>query len=568
MKKALGLPQHATAPPLLECEVCKYFMDTIDDIIENNGTIEAIEAVVADICVLFQIQVAEVCDGVAREFGPIVVDVFTSRFISNEEVCVHFLLCPESAAASPITVQEERRRSDVAHNAKKEWRYAGMVTEDSDEQVALIKGPQTAKVDASGVGRFLQLTDMHFDAQYKAGTNAHCDVPLCCRSRYGPGDAGIWGNYKCDLPEIMLDNLLTHLATNYSADLDFIFWTGDNPPHDIWMESRESQIASTQYLVDKLKAAFPKTPVFPALGNHESFPVDQFPTPPKNSWLMNPVARMWSYWLPSDALQTVQYGGYYTTLIRPGLRLISLNTQYCDINNFYLILNATDPTEQLAWLSGVLAKAKASNEIVFIIGHIPFNDVGCLYKYSSQYERLIRQYAPIIKTQLFGHTHDDSFYLTYSEDNSASDPVSVAYVAPSVTTYTDLNPSYRIYEYNRTDGTILNYQQYYTDLELTNKQGYPAWTKAYDPISEYGMSSLSPAQWAAVTARFNATDSYFQRWWFHHYSQTAGRAPCTGGCKSDSLCSMTSSTAKAFLECTGQEYNLANLWEWLMNHLC
>lgn len=103
---------------------------------------------------------------------------------------------------------------------------------------------------------------------------------------------------------------------------------------------------------------------------------------------------------------------------------------------------------------------------------------------------------------------------------------------------------------------------------LVDKQGYPAWTKAYDPISEYGMSSLSPAQWAAVTARFNATDSYFQRWWFHHYSQTAGRAPCTGGCKSDSLCSMTSSTAKAFLECTGQEYNLANLWEWLMNHLC
>lgn len=39
------------------------------------------------------------CDGVAREFGPIVVDVFTSRFISNEEVCVHFLLCPESATA-------------------------------------------------------------------------------------------------------------------------------------------------------------------------------------------------------------------------------------------------------------------------------------------------------------------------------------------------------------------------------------------------------------------------------------------------------------------------------------
>jgi hypothetical protein len=38
-----------------------------------------------------------------------------------------------------------------------------------------------------------------------------------------------------------------------------------------------------------------------------------------------------------------------------------------------LILNATDPAEQLAWLSGVLAKAYASKEIVYIIGHIPFS---------------------------------------------------------------------------------------------------------------------------------------------------------------------------------------------------
>ena len=35
-------------------------MDTIDGILESNGTVEAIEVVVADICVLFQIQAAEV----------------------------------------------------------------------------------------------------------------------------------------------------------------------------------------------------------------------------------------------------------------------------------------------------------------------------------------------------------------------------------------------------------------------------------------------------------------------------------------------------------------------------
>lgn len=41
--------------------------------------------------------------------------------------------------------------------------------------------------------------------------------------------------------------------------------------------------------------------------------------------------------------------------------------------------------------------------------------------------------------QFFGHTHLDEFEMFYDEE-TLSRPVSVAFVAPSVTTYINLNP--------------------------------------------------------------------------------------------------------------------------------
>lgn len=48
--------------------------------------------------------------------------------------------------------------------------------------------------------------------------------------------------------------------------------------------------------------------------------------------------------------------------------------------------------------------------------------------------------------QFVGHTHTDSFTVYYEDmDNYKSRPTNVMYVAPSVTTFVGLNPSYRIY---------------------------------------------------------------------------------------------------------------------------
>lgn len=50
-------------------------------------------------------------------------------------------------------------------------------------------------------------------------------------------------------------------------------------------------------------------------------------------WLYNFLADQWQIWLPESALETLRKGGYYTLLLRPGLRIIALNSNICYTGN-------------------------------------------------------------------------------------------------------------------------------------------------------------------------------------------------------------------------------------------
>lgn len=47
------------------------------------------------------------------------------------------------------------------------------------------------------------------------------------------------------------------------------------------------------------------------------------------SWVFEVVAEEWSRWLPSSTKDTIKKGGYYTTLVKTGFRIISLNNIAC-----------------------------------------------------------------------------------------------------------------------------------------------------------------------------------------------------------------------------------------------
>ena len=82
------------------------------------------------------------------------------------------------------------------------------------------------------------------------------------------------------------------------------------------------------------------------------------------SWVYQVADTQWSRWLPVDVSSTIRHGGYYTTLARPGLRIVSMNMNYCYTFNWWTLYKSQDPASGLLWLRGVLEAAELAGEKV------------------------------------------------------------------------------------------------------------------------------------------------------------------------------------------------------------
>lgn len=178
--------------------------------------------------------------------------------------------------------------------------------------------------------------------KYRVGGSTNCGEPLCCRkappasqtkSFFGKLEDKIklhfmksnevigskekamkWGDYRnCDLPWWTFDDLLKKLSSSTKTDLgaiDYIIFTGDLPAHDVWNQTRKQQIEIIFHVARILEKYFPNTPIFPAIGNHDSFPANSFPphelrTAKKFNvdWVYSSYAKAWNQWLPKKAAQ-------------------------------------------------------------------------------------------------------------------------------------------------------------------------------------------------------------------------------------------------------------------------
>ncbi|CAG7830927.1 unnamed protein product, partial [Allacma fusca] len=120
--------------------------------------------------------------------------------------------------------------------------------------------------------KILQLTDVHLDVDYIVGTNADCGKPRCC---YEDGTtnpdpnkrAGVFGHYSCALPPRALDEILKHAKETHEPSL--VFLTGDYTHSGIWQYSQEMNGKNIKAVTEAVANAFPDTPVYPLVGNHE-----------------------------------------------------------------------------------------------------------------------------------------------------------------------------------------------------------------------------------------------------------------------------------------------------------
>lgn len=155
---------------------------------------------------------------------------------------------------------------------------------------------------------------------------------------------------------------------------------------------------------------FPTVPKFPIFGNHECFPADQYDITKADQtrWMRVESAQMWHNWLsPASRLSLVNHGFYAEYNPKTNVRVIALNTQACDLLNFYLIQNVTNPNAETNFLREQLYIAEKNNQKAFIIGHIPYGDNTCSSEWAERIQVIIDRFEYTIAGQFFGHTHKD-----------------------------------------------------------------------------------------------------------------------------------------------------------------
>jgi sphingomyelin phosphodiesterase len=153
---------------------------------------------------------------------------------------------------------------------------------------------------------------------------------------------------------------------------------------------------------------------------------------------------------------------------------------YCSNLNWWLLINSTDPLGQLEWLSNILQSSENTGEKVHIIGHQ--NPNSCLQSWSSNYYRIINRYENTVTAQFFGHTHHDEFEIFYDMENITR-ATNIAFIGPSVTTFYNNNPGYRIYSvdgfYKSTTWRVTDYETYFLNLTEANLSNRPKWELEY-----------------------------------------------------------------------------------------
>ncbi|BES88133.1 sphingomyelin phosphodiesterase [Nesidiocoris tenuis] len=273
--------------------------------------------------------------------------------------------------------------------------------------------------------------------------------------------------------------------------------------------SPDDRMEALKNITDLLSRTFSSQFVFPVLGHAD-------PQEPEK------LGQLWRQWLPTDALQTFNTGGYYMIEQKSRrLKVIALNS------NLWMekYEDEIDPGGQWAWLDKHLDTAKRNGETVYLVGHnAPGFDerqgvpprITLATRHNTRYHNMVRKYAGVVAGQFFGHLHSDSFRIIYDQQGS---PVSTIFLTPAITPKRTSsgtnNPALRLYTFDTDNGQVLNYIQYFMNLTSSNSNGEAGWDEEYNFTRYYGIEEVTPYEMNELAQSFVTQEGIklFGRYW-------------------------------------------------------
>ncbi|KAI0342171.1 sphingomyelin phosphodiesterase [Trametopsis cervina] len=489
------------------------------------------------ICEITKAEDMDVCVGELQRSGPIMAHALRSFDAGGKtatKFCeAAFALC-QQPEVTPFTVQLPKPAP--AHPRK-----------------FISKGRPTFKV--------VHLSDVHIDRQYTVGADANCTKNICCRNfadHMGPitEPAEPFGNHKCDSPSDLAQSLLGAVQ-EFGHDAAFAIFTGDVVEGDTWLVNKTNSTIDLKEWNDQMAASIGLT-VYPAIGNHDTSPVNSFPrntTSPavgSSQFVFDTQSAGWEHWIGRTAAKQVHdmSGSYAAVVSGRKLRIISMNTQYWYKQNFWVYdsnAQVPDPNGLLAFMTSQLQAAEDAGERAWIIGHIPSGKADFMHDQSNYYDQIVQRYRNTIAAQFFGHSHKDQFEIAYSDWNqqNAETADSILFIGPALTP-TSGNPAFKLYDVDPDTFEVMDMKVYFTNVSDPTFHASPKWELYYSARESYGplvQPALGPAEplnasfWHRLTDVFDANETAFQLW-NTRISRGGAVTPCTGDCVRVTICDM------------------------------
>ena len=236
------------------------------------------------------------------------------------------------------------------------------------------------------------------------------------------------------------------------------------------------------------------------------------------------------------------------------LRLIAIDTQTGNIDNVWLLSNATDPQGVLSWLYRELLSAEKKGEKVYIFGHIPFGHSDTIAAYARRTNVLIDRFEYTIAGLFFGHLHTDEWLVNRGVFSNL--PTRVQWISPSLTTWKGHNPAFRIFTADSNTKEIVDFDQYRLNLAQANLYPNfpPVFAKSYTFSKYYGIKDLKTETIFKLATLAGTDENIAIKYNNNIQNGTAPATTCDATCRHFLQCRLSYGVFDDAANCVGFPY--------------
>ncbi|MEI7436034.1 MAG: hypothetical protein WCL16_04405 [bacterium] len=377
-----------------------------------------------------------------------------------------------------------------------------------------------------------------WDAILARDTNGYCSVDATGMSTANPllwQSALANGQAACPSPDAVLilgDFEYYHFKEYYQLI------TGDmsEPGHQQFLTKMYG------YILMKTAAAFPNTPIYPCLGNNDTFTND-FGISVGEDFLAATAPLFYQYGLTglvsyTDFTATYTNGGNYAAPFGRGT-IVALESIFMSPRS---PCNDVPGSNQLAYLSGQLAACKEGGRGVWILSHIPsgvraedtwdhwktgdvnYVETNWRPDFQDPFNSLVAMYPDTVGGMLCGHYHLRTWQIA-NDPATSNATVAIQIMGGLLDNHGD-NPAFTVLTYERATLRILRETTYALPKpQYAGKTGPAVWNVLLSMDRGYGLPDLSAASLLTAWSNMAAVGSAGYNFFLSEY--TTGLTPYT-----------------------------------------